>query len=170
LTGANRGELRAHLAPFYSHTGRPSIDPEDRRSTPGCPLPDRTLKTSDRTQQIALRIADLDLAIWLWQMKDWRAYKALQGSSVDVLKQRRLELIEPRHIQFIWFVNSHLRTHMPMGLSSQQMFETDLPECVLNGEVAARRNRIERSPLTITNRPVYSSSRPMDAAASRGQE
>ncbi len=27
------GELRAHLAPFYSHTGRPSIDPEDRRST-----------------------------------------------------------------------------------------------------------------------------------------
>lgn len=22
------GELRAHLAPFYSHTGRPSIDPE----------------------------------------------------------------------------------------------------------------------------------------------
>lgn len=22
------GELRTHLAPFYSHTGRPSIDPE----------------------------------------------------------------------------------------------------------------------------------------------
>ena len=22
------GELRRHLAPFYSHTGRPSIDPE----------------------------------------------------------------------------------------------------------------------------------------------
>ena len=22
------GELRAHLAPFHSHTGRPSIDPE----------------------------------------------------------------------------------------------------------------------------------------------
>ncbi|VTU36779.1 hypothetical protein E5CHR_04402 [Variovorax sp. PBL-E5] len=22
------GELRQHLAPFYSHTGRPSIDPE----------------------------------------------------------------------------------------------------------------------------------------------
>ena len=22
------GELRAHLAPFYSHTGRPSVDPE----------------------------------------------------------------------------------------------------------------------------------------------
>ena len=22
------GELRRHLAPFYSHTGRPSVDPE----------------------------------------------------------------------------------------------------------------------------------------------
>ena len=32
LRGVNRfldlSELRLHLAPFYSHTGRPSVDPE----------------------------------------------------------------------------------------------------------------------------------------------
>ena len=35
LRGVDRffdlGELRDYLAPFYSHTGRPSIDPELRR-------------------------------------------------------------------------------------------------------------------------------------------
>lgn len=32
------GDLRQHLAPFYSHTGRPSIDPELMiRKRPVCP-------------------------------------------------------------------------------------------------------------------------------------
>jgi len=86
-------------------------------------------KKNDDTQdqsQAALS-ADIHTAIALWKAKDWTTYKTLRDTLLRVIRSGRGDEVGIRQMQFIYFINTHLRHRFAREVSDQTMFLVALP-------------------------------------------
>lgn len=74
---------------------------------------------------VALESADVETAIALWKAKDWVTYEAMRDVLLGFLRAGCSDLITTRHIQFIYFVQTHLQTYRHGVESDRQIFMAD---------------------------------------------
>lgn len=77
--------------------------------------------------QVALDTADIDTAIELWKAKDWLTYSRTRNTLIALLRAGRGDEVRLPHIQFIYFVNTHLQPYVGQYLSNRLVFARDLP-------------------------------------------
>ncbi len=82
---------------------------------------------TDEQVNAVLESADLCAAIELWTHKDWHTYSAIRDVLLSLLRAGYGELVERRHVQFMYFITSHLYPRCKQ-LSGRRLFEADLPE------------------------------------------
>ncbi len=77
--------------------------------------------------QAALESANIDAAIELWKAKDWPTYSRIRDVLISLLRAGRGDDVQLPHIQFIYFVNTHLQPYVGQYLSNRLVFARDLP-------------------------------------------
>jgi len=77
--------------------------------------------------QAALDAANIDAAIELWKAKDWPAYSRTRDVLIAVLRARRGDEVQLPHLQFIYFVHTHLQPHIGGYMPDRSVFARDLP-------------------------------------------
>lgn len=71
--------------------------------------------------------AEIDMAIKLWKSKDWLVYSRVRDTLIALIRCGRGEEVKLPQMQFIYFVNTHLRTRYPDRMPDWKMFGLDLP-------------------------------------------
>lgn len=77
--------------------------------------------------QAALDAANIDTAIGLWKAKDWLTYSRTRDALIALLRAGHGEEVRLPHLQFIYFVNSHLLQQFSKRTSDERMFLADSP-------------------------------------------
>jgi hypothetical protein len=78
--------------------------------------------------QMALGSANVDVAIELWRAKEWVVYSRIRNVLLGLIRGGRGDDVRIPHMQFIFFVNTHLYPRFPELWSDQRMFMSDLPK------------------------------------------
>lgn len=79
-------------------------------------------KNENDNQINAAIAANIQTAIALWEAKDWRTYKTTRDALLSLIRSGRGGEVGIKQMQFIYFVNTHLRTWFALPTSDQQMF------------------------------------------------
>ena len=74
-----------------------------------------------------LESADIETAIELWKLKDWRMYSETCQVLLALLRSGHQDQVERRHVQFMYFITTHLYPRA-FHLSGRQLFKADLPQ------------------------------------------
>jgi hypothetical protein len=87
------------------------------------------LRKDDYNQnQIKTAIAvNIQTAIALWESKDWHTYKTTRDSLLTLIRSGRADDVGIDQLQFIYFVNTHLRHRFSTPMSDAVLFANDLP-------------------------------------------
>lgn len=78
--------------------------------------------------QDALEAATIGTAIKLWETRDWPSYMARRDLLVSLIRSGEGDRVGLPHMQFIYFVNTHLRPLWPGRTRDQHVFLSGLPE------------------------------------------
>lgn len=78
--------------------------------------------------QAALDAANIDVAIELWKAKDWPTYSRTRDVLIALLRAGRGDEVQLPHLQFIYFVNTHLQRHTCGYMPDRTVFARDLPK------------------------------------------
>jgi len=82
---------------------------------------------AEREIAAAIYGADIDTAIVLWEEKDWKTYKATRDVLLALIRAGRGNEVQRPQLQFMYFINSHLRPRFPNFIPAWRMFKSDLP-------------------------------------------
>lgn len=96
------------------------------------------LDINDYTQnQInAALAADIQTAIALWKAKDWPTYKSARDVLLALIRSGRGIEIGIGQMQFIYFINTHLRHRFALPMTDQKTFLAQLPSARPIGDKA----------------------------------
>jgi hypothetical protein len=83
---------------------------------------------NDNQNQIntALTVS-IQTAIALWQAKDWQTYKATREALLTVIRSGQSDKVGKEQMQFIYFIDTHLRSRFVSPMAARSMFAHDLP-------------------------------------------
>ena len=82
--------------------------------------------------------ANIQTAIALWEAKDWITYKASRDVLLDLNRSGEGDEIGIEQMQFIYFVNTHLRHRFARPMTDDRMFLMALPSHHPAGDEAWR--------------------------------
>ena len=71
--------------------------------------------------------ANIQTAIALWEAKDWQNYNATRDTLLTLIRSGRGNKIDIEQMQFIYFINTHLRHRFRSPLTDRRLFIADLP-------------------------------------------
>ena len=77
----------------------------------------------------ALDAANIDTAIELWKAKDWQTYSQVRWAVMALLRAGRSDEVSLQQMQFIYFINTHLRFRYSDCVADWKIFTSDLPAC-----------------------------------------
>lgn len=81
---------------------------------------------NDNQTNAALAV-NIQTAIALWETKDWPTYKTTRDMLLALIRSGRGNEVGIGQMQFIYFVNTHLRHRFVLPMSDQRIFLTELP-------------------------------------------
>lgn len=81
---------------------------------------------TDEQIQVALTV-DIEAAIALWKKKDWQSYRATRSVLMSLLRSQRSAEFKRKHLQYAYFINTHLYPLFGCNWSERLMFTSDLP-------------------------------------------
>lgn len=93
-------------------------------------------KNENDTQTNAALAANIHTAIALWQAKDWTGYKTMRDTLMDLIRSGYGDEIGIEQMQFIYFVNTHLRYRVAREVGDRTMFLVTLPATKPAGDAA----------------------------------
>ena len=87
-----------------------------------------TENKNDNYAQINTALAaNIHTAIALWKAKDWTTYKTTRDVLVDLIRSGSGNEIRIDQMQFIYFVNTHLRHRFAAPMPDFVLFKKELP-------------------------------------------
>src|SRR5689334_10300731 len=86
------------------------------------PCSPATSTQHQRRIQLALQEADAATADALWRLSDWATYSAMRNDLLEVLRSEHSEGLALRHLQFIGFINRHVRPRFNQPMSDEALF------------------------------------------------
>ena len=78
--------------------------------------------------QMATYAGNIDIAIGLWEAKDWIAYSRIRQILLALIRGGRGDEVRLPQMQFIFFLNTHLYSRFPENWPDHRMFTADLPK------------------------------------------
>lgn len=84
-------------------------------------------KNNKNDQVNAALAANIHTAIVLWEAKDWTAYKTSRDALLDLIRSGRRDAVGLDQMQFIYFINTHLRHRFARPMEDEWMFLMALP-------------------------------------------
>lgn len=75
----------------------------------------------------ALESATVHTAIQLWEKKDWETYKTRRDLLISLIRSGQGDAVLLPQMQFVYFVNTHLRAYWPSLNVDRQIFLAGLP-------------------------------------------
>lgn len=71
--------------------------------------------------------ANIHKAIALWEAKDWTTYKTTRDALLELIRSGRGAEVGIEQMQFIYFINTHLRHRFAVPMPDFVLFKRDLP-------------------------------------------
>ncbi|MGA7194078.1 MAG: hypothetical protein WBW94_10640 [Anaerolineales bacterium] len=84
-------------------------------------------KYTDDQVSAVLKSADIGTAIELWEEGDWDTYSKTCDVLRSLLRAGYGDVIETRHVQFMYFITTHLYSRFPFKITDSRLFQIDLP-------------------------------------------
>lgn len=95
------------------------------------------LSTNDNHNQTnTATTVNIQTAITLWEAKDWQTYKATRDALLTLIRSGRGDEVGIEQMQFIYFINTHLRPRLPGLKADSILFKMDLPPTRPRGDKA----------------------------------
>lgn len=87
----------------------------------------QTQKYDENQIQIVLAGANVQMAIALWRAKKWVTYSEMRDTLISLIRSGRGDEVELPQMQFIYFINTHLRQLTGLPLPDWLLFTKDFP-------------------------------------------
>ncbi|RYH70094.1 MAG: hypothetical protein EON54_01845 [Alcaligenaceae bacterium] len=81
----------------------------------------------NQNQINAALTANVETAIALWEAKDWQTYESTRGALLALIRCGQGGKVGIQQMQFIYFINTHLRHRFSTPMPDLVMFKKALP-------------------------------------------
>lgn len=121
--------LRAVKTDSHTHAAIPSEDALfGLAALPGWSVVACRWHVGERGEaQSIIDAATIEAAIDLWKAKDWQTYKTQRDVLVALIRNGEGDRVSLPNMQFIYFINTHLRRLWPRLHADQRIFLAGLP-------------------------------------------